>query len=116
MSAHWGKTGNDPTRVESTRVTDAVEKAPNCFAANFLPKDETRDDCSSVCPQTSYRSHRRVHRFIFMMRPPTQLWDRRTYGSENLRSAMQKDFFDSIDPERISHQILFTLNADHALS
>jgi hypothetical protein len=35
-----------------------------------------------------------------MMLPPTQLRDGRTYGSENLRSAMQKDFFDSIDPER----------------
>jgi hypothetical protein len=33
-----------------------------------------------------------------MMLPPTQLWDRRTYGSENLCSATQKDFFDSIDP------------------
>ena len=33
-----------------------------------------------------------------MMLPPTQLWDRRTYGSENLRSGMQKDFFDNIDP------------------
>jgi len=31
-----------------------------------------------------------------MMLPPTQLWDRRAYGSENLRSAMQKDFFDGI--------------------
>jgi hypothetical protein len=27
---------------------------------------------------------------------PTQLWGRRTYGSENLCSAMQKGFFDSI--------------------
>ena len=35
-----------------------------------------------------------------MMLPPTQLRDGRTYGSENLRSAMQKDFFDSIDPFR----------------
>jgi hypothetical protein len=34
-----------------------------------------------------------------MMLPPTQLRDGRTYGSENLRSAMQKDFFDSIDPK-----------------
>jgi hypothetical protein len=33
-----------------------------------------------------------------MMLPPTQLRDGRTYGSENLRSAMQKDFFDSIGP------------------
>jgi hypothetical protein len=32
-----------------------------------------------------------------MMLPPTPLQDRRTYGSENLRSAMQKDFFNSID-------------------
>jgi hypothetical protein len=31
-----------------------------------------------------------------MMLPPTQLWDRRTYGSENLCSATQKEFFDSI--------------------
>ena len=47
---------------------DAVEKVPNCFATNFPPKDETRDDCSSICPQASYRSHGRVHRF--MMPPP----------------------------------------------
>jgi len=30
---------------------DAVEKVPNGFAANFPPKDEKRDDCSSICPQ-----------------------------------------------------------------
>jgi hypothetical protein len=29
---------------------DAVEKVPNYFATNFPPKDETRDDCSSMCP------------------------------------------------------------------
>src|SRR5215469_13018063 len=46
----------------------AVEKVLNCSAANFLPKDETRDDCSSRCPQTSCRSHWRVYRF--MMLPP----------------------------------------------
>ena len=28
---------------------DAVEKVPNCFAINIPPKDETRDDCSSIC-------------------------------------------------------------------
>ena len=43
-----------------------------------------------------------------MMRPPTQLWDRRTYGFENLRSAMQKDFFDSIDPEPKSRFVATT--------
>src|SRR6201987_1514495 len=64
--------------------------------ATFLPKDETRDDCPSICPQASCRSHRRVRRL--MMLPPTQLRDGRTYGSENLRSKMQKDFFDSIGP------------------
>jgi predicted ATPase len=30
-------------------LADAVEKVPNGFAANFSPKDETRDDCSSIC-------------------------------------------------------------------
>jgi hypothetical protein len=34
------------------------------------------------------------------MLPPTQLRDGHTYGSENLRSAMQKGFFDSIDSVR----------------
>jgi hypothetical protein len=29
---------------------------------------------------------------------PPQLWDRRTYGSEDSCSATQKDFFDSIGP------------------
>src|SRR5262245_60411648 len=42
---------------------DAVEKVPNCVTAEFPPKDETRDDCTSLCPQASRRSHRRVHRF-----------------------------------------------------
>jgi hypothetical protein len=37
-----------------------------------------------------------------MMLPPTQLRDGRTYGSENLRSKMQKDFFDSIGHNRKS--------------
>jgi hypothetical protein len=41
------------------------------------------------------------------MLPPTQLSDRRTYGPENLRSAMQKDFFDSIDPELPSSTAVF---------
>ena len=31
-------------------------------------KTKSRDDRSSICPQASYRSHRRVHRF--MMPPP----------------------------------------------
>jgi hypothetical protein len=35
------------------------------------------------------------------------LSDRRTYGPENLRSAMQKDFFDSIDPELPSSTAVF---------
>jgi len=42
-----------------------------------------------------------------MMLPPTQLWDRRTYGSENLCSATQKDFFDSIGPTRKSRDVRF---------
>src|SRR5215831_5306231 len=50
-------------------LTDAVEKVPNFFAANFLPRDETRDFCSSIYPQAGCRSHWRVHRF--MMRPHT---------------------------------------------
>jgi hypothetical protein len=50
---------------------DAVEKVPNCSTANFLPKDETRDDRSSICPRASCRSRWRVHRI--MMLPPTQL-------------------------------------------
>jgi len=41
------------------------------------------------------------------MLPPTQLSDRRTYGPENLPSAMQKDFFDSIDPELPSSTAVF---------
>jgi hypothetical protein len=28
-------------------LTDAVENVPNCFAANFPPKDEKSDDSSS---------------------------------------------------------------------
>ena len=59
------------TKDTYPRVTDAVEKVPNCFATNFPPKDESRDDRSSICPQASYRSHGRVHRF--MMPPPTHL-------------------------------------------
>jgi hypothetical protein len=55
-------------------------------------KDETSDDSSSICHQAG--AYRRVHRFIML--PPVQLWDRRTRGSENLCSAMEKDFFDSI--------------------
>src|ERR1700756_6018580 len=82
---------------------DAVEKVPK---ATFLPKDETRDDCPSICPQASCRSHRRVRRL--MMLPPTQLRDGRTYGSENLRSAMQKDFFDSIGPKPPIRDVRFT--------
>ena len=45
-------------------LTDAVEKVPNCFATNFPPKDESRDNCSSICPQASFRSHWRIHRFM----------------------------------------------------
>jgi hypothetical protein len=44
-------------------LTDAVEKVSNCFATNFPPKDETRDDCSSIRPQASCRSHWRVSSF-----------------------------------------------------
>jgi hypothetical protein len=40
-----------------------------------------------------------------MMLPPTQLWDRRTYGSENLCSGTQKDSFDGIGP-KLSFEIL----------
>jgi hypothetical protein len=43
-----------------------------------------------------------------MMLPPTQLRDGRTYGSENLRSAMQKDFFDSIGPKPPIRDVRFT--------
>jgi hypothetical protein len=35
---------------------------------------------------------------------PKHLQDRRTYGPENLCPAMQKDFFDSIDPNRTSDE------------
>ena len=45
------------------------KKSPNCLATNFPPKDESRDDCSSMCRQASYQSHWRVHRFA--MPPPT---------------------------------------------
>ena len=38
--------------------------------------------------------------FIALWLPLTQLYDRRTYGSENLGSAMQKDFFNSIGQYR----------------
>ena len=78
---------------------DAVEKVLNCFAADFPPKDETRDDCSSICPQANCRSHRRVH--CFMMLPPQHICRiARTYGSETFCSVMQKDFFDNIGYNR----------------
>ena len=56
--------------VRRLKVRDgSMLKSPNCLATNFPPKDESRDDCSSICPQASYQSHRRVHRFA--MPPPT---------------------------------------------
>ena len=77
---------------------DAVENVPSGLATNFPPKDESRDNCSSICPQAGYQSHRRVHRFA--MPPPHIYKDRRAYGSENLCSARQKDFFDNIGQSR----------------
>jgi hypothetical protein len=38
------------------KLADAVEKVPNRSTANFLPKDETRGDCLSICPQKSLAS------------------------------------------------------------
>src|SRR6516162_562603 len=40
-------------------ILTAVEKVPNGFAANFPPKDETRDDCSSICPHRWYQSEQK---------------------------------------------------------
>jgi hypothetical protein len=54
----------------------------------------------------------RVRRLMTL--PPTQLRDGRTYGSENSRSAMQKDFFDSIGHKRTSDRVtqsIFTTGA-----
>jgi acyl-CoA synthetase (AMP-forming)/AMP-acid ligase II len=42
LAAAMKGTGTGPQRV------DAVEKVPNCFAANLPPKDETSDDSSSI--------------------------------------------------------------------
>src|ERR1700741_2027039 len=81
-----------------------LSKKSQTYLRPIPAKDETRDDCPSICPQASCRSHRRVRRL--MMLPPTQLRDGRPYGSENLRSAMQKDFFDSIDPQRTFGELL----------
>jgi len=63
-------------------------KSPKLLCGYFVAeKRSLRPGC---------RGHWRVHRF--MMLPPTQLEGRRTYGLENLSSAMQKGFFDSFDP------------------
>jgi hypothetical protein len=42
--------GKQEQHLDGARHRDnaAVEKVPNCFTANFLLKDETRYDCSSI--------------------------------------------------------------------
>ena len=51
--------------------TDRPISGQGSMLSKKPPKDETRNDCSSICRQANYRSHGRAHRF--MMLPPTHL-------------------------------------------
>jgi hypothetical protein len=79
----------------SSRLTDAVEKVPNCLLTNAPLNDEKRAHSWSICPQAQYgrtvsssRDDVSLH-IIFVYR--------RAYGLKSFCPVMRKDFFDSID-------------------
>ena len=82
------------------RWADAVEKVANCSAANLLPK--RRNTRRLLVEMPTDQLPKSLASLSLCDASPTQLYDSRTYGSENLRSAMQKDFFDSIGQQQTS--------------
>jgi hypothetical protein len=76
------------------KSADSVAKLPKCRATNFPRKDEPSDNHRSMQPQTRYRNRLWVWRTMAWF--PTQLFDRRAYGSENSSAVPQKDFCNTI--------------------
>jgi hypothetical protein len=76
------------------KSADIVAKVPKGAAANFLPKNETSDNRRSIGLQTRHQNRLRVWRMAAWS--PTSLFNRGTYGSENLSPTSQKDFCNNI--------------------
>src|SRR5258706_14747694 len=69
---------------------DIVAKVPKGAAADFSSKNETSENRRSIGLRTRYQNRLCVWRLATWS--PTSLFNRCTYGSENLRPMPQKDF------------------------
>src|SRR5260370_42243283 len=79
-------------------MADIVAKVPKGGGANFPPNNKTSNNRRSIGLQTRYQTRLCVLRLA--TRSPASLFNRCTYGSENLSPTSQKDFCNKIGTER----------------
>jgi hypothetical protein len=99
----WMESASAPSGLKSDiapcpKGADIVAKVPKGAAANLPPKNETSDNRRSIALQTRFQNRLRVWRLATWS--PTSLFNRCTYGSENLSPTSQKDFCNKIGQKR----------------
>ena len=87
----------------SPLLADIVAKVPKGAAANFPPNNKTSNNRRSIGLQTCYQTRLCVLRLATWC--PASLFNRCTYGSENLSPTSQKDFCNNIGTFRTCHRV-----------
>jgi hypothetical protein len=90
--------GHGQPSLSGPRSADIVAKVSKGSAANFPPNNETSNNRRSIGLQTRYQNRLCVLRLATWS--PPSLFNRCTYGSENLSPTSQKDFCNNICQKR----------------
>jgi hypothetical protein len=93
-SAVWSKPEVTAHRRDVCFAPDIVAKVPKGRAVNFPPNNETSNNRRSIGLQTRYQNRLCVLRLATWS--PASLFNRCTYGPENLSPTSQKDFCNNI--------------------